>query len=108
MCTKIEVRKATDSELHAEDECQKEYPYHVTKAYPGRQTICDLETGLICKAGWKQIYGRCYKMTAKRMKRQAAEQHCASENARIAMLHRPASAEHYYSENGSRHERTSF
>ncbi|CAO4374930.1 unnamed protein product [Caenorhabditis nigoni] len=86
----LEFPQATDSKESAKRYCEENFPFHINEAIPGKSTKCDAEATLICKSGWVQMFGRCYKIEKRMMTRGDADKHCESQNATIAFLHREA------------------
>ncbi|PIC35763.1 hypothetical protein B9Z55_015016 [Caenorhabditis nigoni] len=86
----IEFPEATDSKQSAKRYCEENFPFHINEAVPGKSTKCDAEATLICKSGWTQMFGRCYKLEKRMMTRGDADKHCESQKATIAFLHREA------------------
>ncbi|CAO4362212.1 unnamed protein product [Caenorhabditis nigoni] len=86
----------TDSPESALRYCEDQVPYHILKAKPGSPTVCSAEATLICKSGWVQLFGRCYKLEKKHMMTHGeAVDYCAKlksevngADVHIAFMHR--------------------
>uniref|UniRef100_A0A1I7UYZ0 C-type lectin domain-containing protein n=1 Tax=Caenorhabditis tropicalis TaxID=1561998 RepID=A0A1I7UYZ0_9PELO len=88
---KFPIRHETQES--AEQYCAENVPFHIIKTvFNEEHTECVAEATLICEAGWIQMFGRCYKIEKKMMKREDAEKHCAEQKpkSRIAFMHREA------------------
>ncbi|PIC33392.1 hypothetical protein B9Z55_013388 [Caenorhabditis nigoni] len=79
---------ATETKDSARKYCEDNVPFHINDAIPGQFTECQAEATLICKNGWIQMFGRCYRIEKKMMSRDDAMKHCADQGATIAFLHR--------------------
>ncbi|EGT43341.1 hypothetical protein CAEBREN_13670 [Caenorhabditis brenneri] len=82
---------ASDTKESARMICEEYVPYHINEAVPGvPDTVCKAEATLVCKNGWIQNFGRCYKMWKEMMTRDDAGKHCEKEGATVAFMHREA------------------
>ncbi|ULU04268.1 hypothetical protein L3Y34_017214 [Caenorhabditis briggsae] len=73
--------------------CEENVPFHILNVKIDKSTTtCDAEATLKCEQGWVQMFGRCYKIEKKMMKRDSAVEYCATlkPKARIAFMHREA------------------
>ncbi|CAA84654.1 C-type lectin domain-containing protein [Caenorhabditis elegans] len=86
--------KASNNQESAQQYCEDNVPYHINNAEASEyKTTCEAEATLICKSGWVQMFGRCYKITKTMMTRDKAEEHCKNQQdhtSTIAFMHREA------------------
>ncbi|CAA84652.2 C-type lectin domain-containing protein [Caenorhabditis elegans] len=92
-CT-FKFPKASNNKESAQRYCEETVPYHINNPKASEyKTTCEAEATLICKSGWVQMFGRCYKITKTMMTRDKAEEHCKNQQdqtSTIAFMHREA------------------